>query len=61
MVDKKEKMNVYDSNSHTIKNGNKLGNIAFKNKSKDDCTDKILDLENATKQIPKTIIKIVKK
>jgi len=61
LVDKKEKMNVYDSNSHTIKNGNKLGNIAFKNKSKDDCTDKILDLENATKQIPKTIIKIVKK
>lgn len=60
-VVKKEKTNVYESNSHTIKNGNKLGNIAFKNKFKDDCTDKMLDLENATKHIPKRITKPVKK
>lgn len=52
---------VCESNSVTIKNGNKLGNIADTNNDIEDWTAKILDCENKINPMPKIIIKIVKK
>ena len=52
---------VCESNSVTIKNGNKLGNIAFKNKSTEPWTATMYEFAKIIKQQPNKIIKKVKK
>ena len=56
-----EIIKVCDNNSLTIKNGNKLGNIAYKNKSNELCTLIIFEEERNISPKQNNIINIVNK